>query len=121
MRQFHGSRQHDFSGTFGLSCSILGSVALIAALGAVALAAPAVGYAVAAYGLSILGIVFGFISHSDTSGANAVALGVVNLLVMWLAGAIYHATMGDFVPLLKFLLKFLLAVPVIDICQKRAG
>lgn len=101
MPHFRGGHVHSFCGIFGLGCSMIGSVAVVAALAAVIVAAPAGVFAIAAYGFSLLGIVLGFISLSDSDGSTAVMLGFANLLVLWLEGAIYQATLGNFVPLLR--------------------
>ena len=102
MQHFRGGHTHTFCGVVGLGCTMIGSVAVVATLAAAIVGAPVAAFVVATYGFNILGIIFGLISFSDTDGSTAVFLGLANLLVFWLGGAIYQATLGNFVPLLKF-------------------
>lgn len=106
MQHFKGGLTHTFCGVLSLSCSMIGSVAVVAALTGVIVAAPVGVFAIAGYGFSLLGVVLGFISLSDSDGSTAVALGFANLFVLWLGGAIYQATLGNFLPLLKLVAIF---------------
>ena len=99
-------RSHGFWNALGLICSILGSVAVIAALTSAILAAPTGLFVAAVYIFSILGIILGFASHSESNGYYAVVIGFANLLVLCLGAAIYNAAMGNFTPLAKLTVLF---------------
>ncbi len=104
----HGfrGRSHGFWNALGLICSILGSVAVISALASAIFAAPTTLFIAGAYIFSILGIILGFTSHSETNGYYAVVIGLANLLVLWLGAAVYDAVMGNFTPLARLTVLF---------------
>ncbi|MCW3122975.1 MAG: hypothetical protein JWQ38_2467 [Flavipsychrobacter sp.] len=102
MHRFRGTR-HSFLGVLAFTFSCIGSVAVVVALVAAIAAVPTAPFVLAVYAADLLGIVLGIISFNDTAGSDAVLLALANLLALFLGGAIYQATKGNYLPLLKLL------------------
>ena len=82
-------------GVVGLVCSLLGCSATVGAIVAFVTPFNPTLFLLCSLGLSVLGIVFGAMSHKDRAGEKAMAIGALNLIGLWLSYGIYQASIAN--------------------------